>query len=143
MTNADIVITPGADVAAAELVELYGSVGWTAYTSAPQRLEQAIAGSSFVVVAHRAGRLVGLARAVSDGVSVCYLQDVLVAPECRRQGVGRALVAAVLDQYVDVRQKVLLTDDEPDQRAFYESLGYQQVGSPALSTLRAFARFDG
>ncbi|MCU1439482.1 MAG: family N-acetyltransferase [Rhodoglobus sp.] len=38
----------------------------------------------------------------------------------------------------NVRQKVLLTDDEPGQKAFYESLGYQQVSDP----LRAFVRFD-
>jgi predicted N-acetyltransferase YhbS len=54
---------------------------------------------------------------------------VLVLPDEQRDGVGRALVQAVLDRYRTVRQKVLLTDDEPDQRAFYEALGYAEAGS--------------
>jgi GNAT superfamily N-acetyltransferase len=139
----DLVVAPASAVDRAELIDLYEAVGWSAYTASPQRLVDAIAGSSFVVTARHEGRLVGLARAVSDGMSVCYLQDVLVVPDFQRAGVGRALVTAVLDHYADVRQKVLLTDDEPRQRAFYESLGYGLVGSAQFSTLRAFVRFDG
>jgi hypothetical protein len=49
----------------------------------------------------------------------------------------------VLDRYRAVRQKVLLTDDEPGQRAFYESLGYTEIREYRPGTLRAFVRFDG
>jgi GNAT superfamily N-acetyltransferase len=130
-------------VEVAELVALYEAVGWSAYTRAPEVLEAAIAGSSYVVVARRGERLIGLARAVSDGATICYLQDVLVRPEEQRCGVGRALVQAVLDRYRTVRQKVLLTDDEPSQRAFYESLGYVEIRDHQQAALRAFVRFDG
>jgi GNAT superfamily N-acetyltransferase len=126
-----------------ELVALYDAVGWSAYTRTPETLSAAIAGSSFVVTARRGSRLVGLARAISDGATICYLQDVLVAPDEQRSGIGRALVAAVLDRYAGVRQKVLLTDDEPSQRAFYESLGYAEIRDFGPGTLRAFVRFDG
>ncbi len=135
----DYVVEQVTGVPTEELIELYGAVGWTAYTKAPEVLRAAVDGSSYVVVARRAGRLIGLARAVSDGATVCYLQDVLVHPSARRAGVGRALVTAVLDRYRSVRQKVLLTDDEPGQRAFYESLGYVELPG----TLRAFVRFEG
>ena len=57
-------------------------------------------------------------------------------------GVGRALVGAVLDRYRSVRQKVLLTDDEPAQRALYESLGYAEIRDHDEGTLRAFVRID-
>ncbi len=50
-----------------------------------------------------------------DGATICYLHDVLVHPEAQRAGVGRALVRAALEPYAAVRQKVLLTDDEPGQ----------------------------
>ena len=84
----------------------------------------------------------GLARVISDGASVCYLQDVLVHPDEQRNGTGRQLVLAALEPYAGVRQKVLLTDDEPGQRAFYESLGYTEVHEHADGSLRAFVRFD-
>ncbi|WP_380169329.1 GNAT family N-acetyltransferase [Jannaschia sp. R86511] len=126
-----------------EVVTLYASVGWTAYTDHPDTLAVAVAGSTHVVTARSDGRLVGLARVVSDGASICYLQDVLVHPRARRSGVGRRLVEAVLAPYEHVRQKVLLTDDEPGQRAFYESLGYRETRDHGDGSIRAFVRFDG
>lgn len=125
-----------------ELLGLYASVGWDAYTRDPETLTAAIDGSSHVVTARLDGALLGLARAISDGASICYLQDVLVRPTARLQGIGRRLVLAALQPYTGVRQKVLLTDDDPGQRAFYESLGYAEVRDTGRTSLRAFVRFD-
>jgi GNAT superfamily N-acetyltransferase len=126
-----------------EVVALYHSVGWSDYANAPDVLLAALHGSSRVVTARRAGALVGLARVISDGATICYLQDVLVHPGARRLGIGRRLVEAALRPFASVRQKVLLTDDEPGQRAFYESLGYSEVHEYGSGRLRAFVRFDG
>lgn len=52
------------------------------------------------------------------------------------------LPTTVLDRYRAVRQEVLLTDDEPGQRAFCESLGYAEIRDHGPGTLRAFVRFD-
>jgi GNAT superfamily N-acetyltransferase len=136
------VIGPESEVPLKELVDLYGAVGWTAYTDNPELLRKGVAGSSYVVTARLGGRLVGLARAVSDDATICYLQDVLVHPEARRRGIGRQLVEAVLERYRSARQKVLLTDDEAAQRAFYEALGYAEIRDFGPGTLRAFVRFD-
>lgn len=110
-----------------ELLDLYDAVGWSAYTRHPDVLEQALSGSTTVVTARREGRLVGLARALSDGATICYVQDILIRPEEQRHGVGRLLVRRVLDRHADVRQRVLVTDAEPGQRAFYESLGFTEL----------------
>jgi GNAT superfamily N-acetyltransferase len=138
----EFVVGPETDIPLAELLELYGAVGWTSYTASPELLAAGVAGSSYVVTARSAGRLVGLARAVSDDATICYLQDVLVHPDAQRRGIGGALVRAVLDRYRSVRQKVLLTDDEPAQRAFYEVLGYAEIRDFGPGTLRSFVRFD-
>lgn len=126
----------------AELIELYDAVGWTSYTTRPEALEDAVAGSTRVVTARYGDELLGLARVLSDGASIAYLQDVLVRPELQREGVGRQLVQTALEPYGHVRQKVLLTDDEPRQQAFYESLGYVEVRDYGEGHLRAFVRFD-
>jgi GNAT superfamily N-acetyltransferase len=131
-----------ADLKESELVALYSAVGWSAYTADPATLGAAVRGSSFVVAARDGDRLVGLARVVSDDASICYLQDLLVEPEHQREGIGRRLVQAVLDRYPHVRQKVLVTDDDPAQRAFYEALGYREVRDHGNGSLRAFVRFD-
>ena len=140
MTTVELVAGEALDTA--QLVALYTAVGWNAYTSDPVSLAKAVAGSSTVAVARDGDELVGLARVLSDGASVAYLQDVLVRPSAQRDGLGRRLVDAALAPYAQVRQKVLLTDDEPGQKAFYESLGYRETRDFGEGTLRAFVRFD-
>ena len=44
------------------------------------------------------GRVVGFARAVSDGVSLAYLADVIVLPEHRRRGLGKRLVEVMVEE---------------------------------------------
>ncbi len=125
-----------------EVLELYRAVQWTTYTNNPPVLQAALAGSSRIVVARVDGYLVGLARVISDGATIAYLQDVLVHPDHRRAGIGAALVRAALTPYETVRQKVLLTDDGAAQRAFYEALGYREASEHPEGPLRAFVRFN-
>lgn len=109
------------------IIDLYSAVQWTAYTQDPDRLSEAISASLRVVTAWDGDHLVGLARVVGDGLTIVYLQDILVTPEQHRAGIGRELFLRVFEPYEDVRQKVLLTDDEPGQIAFYRALGFTEV----------------
>jgi GNAT superfamily N-acetyltransferase len=45
-----------------------------------------------------AGRMVGFARAVSDGVAFAYLADVYIRHEDRGQGLGKELVRTMIDR---------------------------------------------
>lgn len=123
----------------AELVELYHAVNWTVYTQRPETLDAAIKNSLLVVTAFHDGHLIGLARVVGDGHTILYIQDILVKPHYRRQGIGTTLFKKVMEPYPNVRQKVLLTDDTPDTRAFYQAMGFKACDEGRLV---AFARFD-
>ena len=126
-----------------ELVELYESVDWTTYTQDPERLHLAVSRSLRVVCARDDEKLVGLARIVGDGLTIVYLQDILVAPSHQRRGVGAELMKEALRPFQDVRQQVLLTDDEPRQREFYEAMGFTEIRDVKNVALRAFVRFNG
>lgn len=57
----------------------------------------------FALVAERHGELVGLThylfhRSTTRIEPVCYLQDLFTKPECRGQGIGRALINGVYAQ---------------------------------------------
>jgi GNAT superfamily N-acetyltransferase len=131
----------GGNVDRDDLVALYTAVGWSTYTKEPARLEAAVAGSLTVVTARDGNHLVGLARVVGDGLTIAYLQDILVAPEHQRTGIGRELFRRAFEPHGDVRQKVLITDDQPLQRAFYESMGFTEIRDME-QPLRAFTKFD-
>lgn len=138
----DVVIRSSPPLDLDECVELYRSVGWSVYADEPATLAAALAGSTEVVTAHHYRQLIGLARVISDRATICYLQDLLVHPSFQRAGLGRRLLEAALAYFAHVRQKVLLTDSEPGQRALYESAGYREVQEFGDGTLRAFVRFD-
>jgi GNAT superfamily N-acetyltransferase len=125
------------------LCALYDAVGWSMYTADPEKLEAAIAGSDFVVTALIEGEVIGLARCVSDDVSIVYIQDILVHPEQQNKGVGRALVSEILSRYAHVRQKVLLTDDRPEQLHFYATLGFCNTRELVKTPLNAFVIIEG
>ena len=109
-----------------EILKVYSSVGWTAYTDDPQALKQGFQNSLLVLAAYEREELLGIIRAVGDGVTIVFIQDLLVFPEKQRKGVGTALVKAVLKRYQTVRQIELTTDQSPETAAFYESLGFSE-----------------
>lgn len=107
-----------------EILNLYKSVGWTNYTSNPQMLQAAYAHSLKILGAYEKDKLLGIIRVVGDGHSVVFIQDILVYPEYQRQGIGTALIKQILQDYKDVYQKHLLTDNTEKTVQFYKSLGF-------------------
>ena len=84
-----------------EILDLYTAVGWTAYTGDPEALRRGYENSLLVLGAYEGGKLAGVIRAVGDGATVVFIQDILVFPEQQRKGIGSALLQAVLDKYED------------------------------------------
>lgn len=115
----------GSNIKREQLELLYDSVGWIAYTKNLKGLEQALVNSLYVVSAWHEEQLVGLIRVIGDDQTILYVQDILIHPDYQRQKIGTTLMSDVLETYKHVRQKVLLTVDEPDVRGFYESFGFE------------------
>ena len=113
------------------VLALYDAVGWTAYTRDPDKLARSLAGSHLVLTAwDDDGGLVGLARTVSDGESVCYIQDILVHPAFQRRGVACALMEEIQGRYRHCMFLALSTDaggtaDAARSHPFYRALGFQ------------------
>lgn len=109
-----------------EIKRLYSEVGWTAYTENMPALEQGYKNAMLVLAGYKDNELLGIIRAVGDGFTIVFIQDILVFPKKQRQGVGTALLKAVLDRYPKVRQIELTTDNTPKTAAFYKSLGFSE-----------------
>lgn len=126
-----------------QLLALYDAVNWTAYTNDLDSLKTAVQNSTYVVTAWHGEQLVGLARVLSDDVSICYLQDILVHPAYQRQGIGRTLLTNCLDRFQHVRTLMLLTDNEPKQIDFYQSLGFKNTKELHKIELNVFVKMKG
>ncbi|HEM3193958.1 GNAT family N-acetyltransferase [Streptococcus suis] len=111
------------------VLDLYASVDWTGYTSRPEMLEKSLEHSLLVLAAFDSDRLVGLLRAVGDGYSIVFIQDILVLPTYQRQGIGRHLLEQAVTHFPGIYQLHLLTDNTEKTRSFYEELGFTAVES--------------
>ena len=122
-----------------QLEKLYNDAEWYAYTNDLELLQQAINESLFVLTAWEDDNLVGLIRVVGDGLTIIYIQDILVLKEYQNQCIATEILQHVLNKYDDVRQKVLLTDEAPNVRHFYEKNGFESCDKGELV---AFAKLN-
>lgn len=89
-------------------------------------------GSAWKVVGayHRdTGAMVGFARAVGDGVSFAYLADVFVLDAARGAGLGKALVAAMIDDRYPRMRWTLFTNDA---HGLYAQFGFVPMDATAM-----------
>ena len=107
-----------------EITNLYQSVGWANYLERIGILEEAYANSLCVIGAYDNEKLVGIIRAVGDGRTIVFVQDIIVLPEYQRKGIGTKLLKAVVEKYKNVYQMELLTDNTEKTKAFYRSVGF-------------------
>jgi len=68
------------------------------------------------------GRLVGFARAISDGVAYGYLSDVFVSAGARGSGLGKELVATIIDRGPGARFRWSL--HTTDAHGLYRQFGF-------------------
>lgn len=118
------------EITLVDVLPIYEAVGWTNYTQNPEMLEVAYKNSLHVLAAfNEKGILVGVLRAVGDGASILFIQDILVTPEYQHQGIGTKLLQQTLEKYKNVYQIQLATDNSMKTISFYESNGFTSLTS--------------
>jgi ribosomal protein S18 acetylase RimI-like enzyme len=116
-----------------EVVRLYREAGWwfKSDEGKPALLQHIIAGSHCFCLAIANDEIIGIGRAISDGVCDAYIQDITVRKDCRRRGVGRALMEFIIGLLKrDGLNWIGLIATE-DSRSMYEKIGFEVMsGTP-------------
>ena len=118
-----------------QIVELYKSGGWWEEHYDPDGLDALIKGSFAFAIAVDAstGLAIGMGRAISDGVSDAWLQDIVVLADYRKQGVGRAITKKLLEYCQQKGLGWIGLVAEPGSKEFYEPLGFETLpGEPMV-----------
>ena len=89
------------------------------------RIEAMLAGANFVVAEREDGRIVGLARCVTDAAWICYCAELAVREDVQGKGIGRALLEHCYELLGPGVGLILVS--EPDAVGFYERTGMQRV----------------
>ena len=119
------------------LIHLYRSAGWWAERADnPSLVAGIVAGSHCFLVARQVGTIVAMGRAISDGVSDAYIQDVTVDPAFRGRGIGSHMVARLVARLEadGIGWIGLIAERKTDP--FYRPLGFAPMADsiPMLKT---------
>jgi len=110
-----------------QIIELYKAGGWWDGTGNPSVVKKIISGSFVFAVAVNkvTGRAIGMGRAMSDGASDAYIQDVVVLPEFRKQDIGKMLIIALRDYCLARGIAWLALVAEAGTEEFYRGMGFR------------------
>ena len=122
------------------IVDLYKAGGWWHENQESRdAIEPMIRGSfCFMVARTEDGQIVGMGRALSDGASDAYIQDVVVLAPYRGQGIGRKLILRVVEHCLRHKIRWIGLLAEPGTHAFYEAIGFSRLEgyAPMLYRIR-------
>lgn len=111
-----------------DIITLYEAGGWWDCESKPEIIPEMVKGTFIFLGAQDInGRLVGMGRAISDGVSDAYIQDVVVLEEFRGYGIGGTIISTLTRLCMDKGLLWIGLVAEPDTESFYEHLGFKPL----------------
>jgi len=111
------------------IVMLYREGGWWKEEWDAAEIPALIKGSfAFIVVVETETReAIGMGRAISDGVSDAYIQDLVVKNSWRGQGIGQALLAALRETCTSAGIIWVGLIAEPGTGDFYRNSGFSEM----------------
>lgn len=111
------------------IAELYRAQGWrqACEEDSPLWIRKLVAGSHCFVIAVEEEEVVGMGRAISDGISDAYIQDVTVRSDRRRQGIGRSILRTMLDRLNADGLRWIGLIAEPGSSNLYRQAGFREM----------------
>jgi len=120
------------EVSACDMIALYKDPGW--WENGDDILEEhtffveKIPRMSFVFAgAFDGSTMIGMGRALSDGISDAYIQDVVVLKSYRGKGIGKKLIQAITAELTKREISWIALVAEPGTTPFYEGLGFKPM----------------
>ena len=84
-----------------DYLALRDAVGWKKLGK--KQAQIALERSLYIVVAMEDGRPVGMGRLVGDGAVICYIQDLIVVPDCQGKKIGSQLIERLITYADEMR----------------------------------------
>jgi N-acetylglutamate synthase-like GNAT family acetyltransferase len=107
-----------------------------------EQVERMIGNSNLIATARDGGNLIGVALAMSNGVTVCFLASIAVLPGFSGKGVGAGLVRA-LQSACGGDTMSLVTVATDASAGFYEEIGMERARNAFIKLRRPRAKQPG
>jgi N-acetylglutamate synthase-like GNAT family acetyltransferase len=107
---------------AEQIIELYDNAGLPRPTNDKERIQKMYANSNLIVTAWDNDLLVGVSRSITDWVWACYLSDLAVRHEYKKEGIGKQLIQLTKEKVGD--QSMVLLLSVPTAMDYYPKVGF-------------------
>jgi N-acetylglutamate synthase-like GNAT family acetyltransferase len=114
------------EIPSEKLIELYQASKYNDWWS-EVNVKAMINHRYIVLTAWDGDRLVGTVNVISDGVNLALLDDLVVHPDYRRQGIGSTLIRSVLDRLNQLNLDFIQLIPIPGKEPFFEKCGFKIV----------------
>jgi len=113
----------------AQIIGLYRQAGWWSENAPddPELVSRIVSGSHCFIIAAHKNEIIGMGRAISDGASDAYIQDVTVREPFREQGVGSRIISMLVKRLQDDHIEWIGVIAEQGSSPFYQNLGFKKV----------------
>lgn len=112
-----------------EICEIYREAGWVKPDEIfNEKSAEMIVKQSFCFAGAFSGKkIIGIGRAISDGTSDAYIQDVAVLKAYRNQGIGKKIIIKILEFLKQKKIGWIGLIAEPGSSGFYEKIGFKKM----------------
>ncbi len=112
-----------------EFRKLYRDAGWWhgEYDADTSFIDGIVSGSFCLAGLFLGDEMIGMGRAISDGASDAYIQDVVVLREYRGKGFGKKIISALIDRLHSANIDWIGLVAQPGTEPFYKSLGFGKM----------------
>lgn len=118
----------------AEYLQIRQQVGWKKLEE--KQAAKALENSLYIAAAYQGDTLAGIGRIVGDGAVICYVQDLIVVPQCQGMGVGSAILTRLTEFVEGLRQDdtemMFCLMCAKGRETFYEKHGFLARPNPQL-----------
>ena len=105
-----------------QIIELYDNAGLPRPTNDKDRIQKMFDNSNLIITAWNKDLLVGVARSITDWVWSCYLSDLAVRDEYKKEGIGRQLIKLTKEKVGE--QSMVLLLSVPTAMEYYPKVGF-------------------
>jgi GNAT superfamily N-acetyltransferase len=105
-----------------QIIELYNNAGLPRPTNDRERIQKMYDNSNLIVSAWHNDLLVGVSRSITDWVWSCYLSDLAVREDYKKEGIGKKLINLTKEKVGDESMILLLS--VPTAMEYYPKVGF-------------------
>ncbi|MCL9804952.1 GNAT family N-acetyltransferase [Flavobacterium amniphilum] len=110
-----------------QIIELYDDAGLPRPTHDKERIQKMYDNSNLIVTAWDGDVLVGVSRSITDWVWSCYLSDLAVRSEYKKEGIGRQLINLTREKVGE--ESIVLLLSVPSAMEYYPKVGFEKQES--------------